>query len=57
MEERIQSLPFSESDVLKIIRTKDVNKGHGHDNISVRIIKLCTNPVAYHFDVSKLYGC
>ena len=34
-EERIQSLTFSESDVIQIIRTLDVNKAHGHDNILV----------------------
>ena len=31
-EERIQSITFSESDFIKIIRTLDVNKAHGHDN-------------------------
>ena len=40
-EECIQSLTFSESDVIKIITA------HGHDHISVRIIKLCTNSVAH----------
>ena len=46
-EERIQSITFSESDVIQIIRTLDVNKAHGHDNISVRMIKLCINSVAH----------
>ena len=46
-EEDIQSVTFSESDVIKIIKALDVNKAHGHDNISVRIIKLCTNSVAH----------
>ena len=44
-EQQIQSITFSESDVIKIIRTLDVNKAHGHDNISVRMIKLCINSV------------
>ena len=48
-EERIQSITFRESDVIKIIRAVDVNKTHGHDNISVRMIKLCTNSVAHPF--------
>ena len=34
MEERIQSITFSESDVIKIIRALDVNKAHDRDNIS-----------------------
>ena len=47
MEECIQSITFCESDVIKIIRALDVNKAHGHDNILVRMIKLCTNSVAH----------
>ena len=47
MEERIQSIIFSESDVIKIIRTFDVNTVHDHDNISVTMIKLCINSVAH----------
>ena len=46
-EERIQSITLSESDVIKVIRTLDVNKAHGQDNISVRMINLCTNSVAH----------
>ena len=46
-EERIQSITFSEPDVIKITRALDVNKAHGHDNISVKMIKLCTNSVAH----------
>ena len=46
-EERIQSITFSEFDVIKIMKALDVNKAHDHDNISVRIIKLCTNSVAH----------
>ena len=55
-EERIHSITFSESDVIKIIRALHVNKVHGHDNVSVRMIKLCTNSVAHPvaFDNSKL---
>ena len=45
--ESIQSITFSESDVIKIIRDFDLNKAHGHDNILARMIKLCTNSVAH----------
>ena len=45
--ERIRSITFRESDVIKIIRALDVNKAHGHDHISVSMIKLCTNSVAH----------
>ena len=44
-EERIHSVTFSKSDI-KIIRSLDVNKPHGHD-ISVRMIKLCTKSVPH----------
>ena len=30
-----------------MIRALDVNKAHGRDNLSVRMIKLCTNSVAH----------
>ena len=58
-EERIQLITCSESDVVKIIRAVDVNKALDHDNISVRMIKLCTNSVAHPLTliISKLYGC
>ena len=46
-DERIHSITFSESDVIKIIRALHVNKTHRHDNGSVRMIKLCTNSVAH----------
>ena len=46
-EGRIQSITFNESDVIQIIRILDVNKAHGHDNISVRMIKLSINSVAH----------
>ena len=46
-EECTQSITFSESDVIKIIRALDVNKAHDHDNISVRMTKLCINSVGY----------
>ena len=31
---------FSENDILKVIQKLDPNKAHGHDKISIRIIKL-----------------
>ena len=46
-EEYIQSITFSGSDVIKIIRALGVNKAYGHNSISVRMIKLCTNSVAH----------
>ena len=36
---------FSKEDILKIIRSFDLNKSHGHDNISIRMIKLCDKEI------------
>ena len=36
---RLISIKFANSDILKIIRSLNVNKAHGYDCISVRMIK------------------
>ena len=46
-EERIHPITFSESDVITMVRALEENKAHDHDNISVRMIKLCANSVAH----------
>ena len=38
---RLTSIKFGNSDILKIIRSFNVNKAHVHDGISVRMIKMC----------------
>ena len=38
---RINSVPFSDDLIINIIRNVNVNKAHGHDNISMRMIKMC----------------
>ena len=35
------SLDFNEGEILKIIRNLNINKAHGHDEISIRMIKIC----------------
>ena len=35
------SINFNNVDILKIVKSLNVNKAHGHDDISVRMIKLC----------------
>ena len=37
---RLTSIVFNDQSISKIIRALDVNKTHGHDIISVRMIKL-----------------
>ena len=38
---RLSSIDFDEEDILKIIRNLNVNKAHGHDNTSMRMLKIC----------------
>ena len=37
----LSSINFEKEDILKIIRNLNVNKAHGHDNISIRMLKIC----------------
>ena len=32
---------FSEDDIAKLIQNLDPNKAHGHDQISIRMLKIC----------------
>ena len=38
---RLNSLDFNEGKYLKIIRALNIHKPHGHDAISIRMIKIC----------------
>ena len=38
---RLEFLEFNEGEILKIIRALNINKAHGHDDISIRMIKIC----------------
>ena len=38
---RIDSVPFSYDLFINIIRNSNVNKAHGHDDMSTRMIKMC----------------
>ena len=37
---RLGTLDFNEGEILKIIRVLNINKAHGHDDISIRMIKI-----------------
>ena len=37
----IASISFSSEDIEKIINKLDANKSHGHDMISIRMLKIC----------------
>ena len=40
-QSRLHSLDFNEEEILKIIRILNIHKAHGHDDISIRMIKIC----------------
>ena len=37
---RLSSITFSQDDIAKIIQNLDSGKAHGHDNISIRMLKM-----------------
>ena len=39
------TIDFKKEDILKIIRNLNVNKAHGHDDISIRMLKICDSVV------------
>ena len=40
-QSRITSLDFNQEEILKIIRALNIHKAHGHDDISIRMMKIC----------------
>ena len=44
-QSRLVSLDFNEDESLKIIRALNIHKAHGHDNISMRMIKICDKSI------------
>ena len=44
-DNRLSSVIFSEDDMAKIIQNLDPSKAHGHDNISIRILKICGSSI------------
>ena len=44
-DKRLTTIDFNKTDIIKIIRNLNVNKAHGHDNISIRMLKICDSAV------------
>ena len=40
-DNKLSSLHFEDSDIIKIIRSLDTSKAHGHNSVSFRILKIC----------------
>ena len=55
-QSRLTSIDFDENELLKIIRSLNINKAHGHDDISIRMIKICgkslIKPLTFLFKTS-----
>ena len=46
-KDRIKTICFGKIDFIKLIKALDVSKAHGHDGISVKMIKICADPIAH----------
>ena len=44
--ERMSSFDISKDEITKIIRSWDPNKTHGHDEISIHMLKLCASSIS-----------
>ena len=44
-EARFSKSTFTDDQILKILRALDINKVHGHDEISIRMLKLCDKSI------------
>ena len=44
-ENALSSINFHSDDIAKIIQKLDPNKAHGHDMISIHILKICGNSI------------
>ena len=65
-QSRLSSLNITEDNILKIVKALNINKAHGQDQISVRLIKICdealVKPCLYYVKIvltqgsSQIYG-
>ena len=44
-EARFSKITFTDDQTLRLLRALDINKAHGHDEISVRMLKLCDKSI------------
>ena len=40
-ENRLSIIRFKDEDVLKIIKSLNINKAHDYDDISIRLLQIC----------------
>ena len=44
-DKRLSTVTFSARDIRKIIQNLDSSKAHGHDNLSIRMLKICGDSI------------
>ena len=44
-EARFSKIAFTDNQIFKILRVLDINNAHGHDKISIRMLKLCDKSI------------
>ena len=50
-DKRLSAVTSSAKDIGKIIKNLDSNKVHGHDNISIRMLKICSGSICVPLEV------
>ena len=60
-QSRLNFINFNEDEILKAIRALNIHKAHGHDDISIRMIKICdkslSKPLIILFENSIKSSC
>ena len=51
-EERLSTFEICSGGIVKIIRSLDPNKAHEHDEISIRMVKICASSISNHWRFS-----
>ena len=44
-DNHLSSVSFSQDNIAKIIQNIDPNKAHGHNNVSIRMLKICGSSI------------
>ena len=52
-DKSLSNITFTDNDIWKIIKCLDPNKAHGHDMISIRMLKLCRGSIYKPYDLSS----
>ena len=53
----LSTATFSARDIGKIIQNLDSNKAHGHDNSSIRMLKICGDSICVLLEMIFQQGC